>query len=125
VIRYNIDDYSLAGAKAFASVAALVWEKTGVTNYTDYTALAGGPFQILGSGDGAVAVMGAGHIVGTHRMGKSRLDSVVAPSGRTWDHPNLYLVGCGNMPTIGTSNPTLTAAALTYVAAEHILRELK
>jgi len=28
-----------------------------------------------------------------------------------WDHDNLYLVGCGNMPTIGTSNPSLTMTA--------------
>ncbi len=125
VIRYNIDSYSLAGMRAFAFVASQVWKRTGVEKHTDYTALAGGSFQILGYEGEAFAVMGAGHVVGTHRMGKSRLDSVVNPAGRTWDHPNLYLAGCGNMPTIGTSNPTLTAAALTYVAAEHVVRDLK
>ncbi len=125
VIHYDIESYSLAGCEAFVSVATQVWKRTGVDEKTDYTALAGGPFQILGHQGAAFALMGAGHVVGTHRMGKSRLDSVVAPSGRTWDHANLYLVGCGNMPTIGTSNPTLTAAALTYVAAEHVMRDLR
>jgi choline dehydrogenase-like flavoprotein len=43
---------------------------------------------------------------------------------RCWEHPNLYLVGCGAMPTFGTSNPTLTMAALTYRAADSILRDL-
>jgi hypothetical protein len=26
----------------------------------------------------------------------------------------MYLVGCGSMPTIATSNPSLTMAALVY-----------
>nr|WP_258316367.1 GMC family oxidoreductase [Cylindrospermopsis raciborskii] len=30
---------------------------------------------------------------------------------KSWDHPNLYLVGSGSMPTIGTSNTTVTIAA--------------
>jgi choline dehydrogenase-like flavoprotein len=34
-------------------------------------------------------------------------------------------VGCGNMPTLGTSNPTLTMAALTFRAAEAILKQLE
>jgi choline dehydrogenase-like flavoprotein len=44
---------------------------------------------------------------------------------RTWDHPNLFLAGCGNMPTLGTSNPTLTMAALTFKAAEAMLNQLE
>ncbi len=43
---------------------------------------------------------------------------------KAWDHPNLYLVGAGNQVTIGTANPTLTAAALSVRAAEAMLREL-
>jgi choline dehydrogenase-like flavoprotein len=125
VIEYNIESYSLAGMEAFAFVASQVWQKTGVKEFTDYTQLAGGSFQILGYQGHAYAVMGAGHVVGTHRIGNSRLDSVSGPTCRTWDHPNLYLVGCGNMPTLGTSNPTLTASALTFLAAEHVIRDLR
>ena len=68
---------------------------------------------------------GAGHIVGTHRMGTSKKDSVVNADMRTWDHENLFLVGCGNMPTLGTSNPTLTTTALTFKAAEAILKQIE
>ena len=57
-------------------------------------------------------------------MGTSRSTSVVDPDERTWDHDNLYLVGCGNMPTLGTFNPTLTIAALAFRAAERILKDL-
>jgi choline dehydrogenase-like flavoprotein len=67
---------------------------------------------------------GAGHIVGTHRMGSSPRDSVVKATQQTWDHDNLYLAGCGNLPTLGTSNPTLTMTALTFMAAEDILKRL-
>ena len=57
-------------------------------------------------------------------MGFSRGDSVVDRNQRCWDHENLYLVGCGNMPTLATSNPTLTIAALSIWAAENILKDL-
>ena len=49
---------------------------------------------------------------------------VVDTDMRAWDHRNLYVVGCGSMPTIGTSNPTLTMTALTYRAARRILKDL-
>ena len=55
---------------------------------------------------------GAGHNVGTHRMGGKPEDSVVDSDQRCWDHENLYLIGCGSLPTIATSNPSLTMAAL-------------
>jgi choline dehydrogenase-like flavoprotein len=43
---------------------------------------------------------------------------------RTWDHPTLFLLGSGTFPTIATSNPTLTIAALTYRTPEKILGDL-
>ena len=44
---------------------------------------------------------------------------------RSWDHENLYLVGAGSMPTIGTSNTTLTTAALCFRSAERIIEQLR
>ncbi|WP_207436472.1 GMC oxidoreductase, partial [Sabulibacter ruber] len=43
---------------------------------------------------------------------------------RSWDHENLYLVGGGSMPSIGTSNVTLTLAALCYRSARAMLKQL-
>ncbi|HEY8547709.1 MAG TPA: GMC family oxidoreductase, partial [Acidimicrobiales bacterium] len=60
---------------------------------------------------------GAGHIMGTCRMGTGARTSVVDPLGRAHEHPNLYLVGAALFPTIGTANPTLTAAALALRTA--------
>jgi len=67
---------------------------------------------------------GAGHTVGTYRIGTSPAESVVNPEQRSWDHPNLFLVGSGVFPTVATGNPTLTLAALALWAAETILRDL-
>jgi choline dehydrogenase-like flavoprotein len=58
-------------------------------------------------------------------MGSDPGTSVVDPDMRTWDHKNLFLAGCGNMPTLGTSNPTLTMTALAFKSAEAILKQLE
>ena len=67
---------------------------------------------------------GAGHNVGTHRMGSEPHDSVVDPDQRCWDHQNLYLIGCGSLPTIATSNPSLTMAALALRSVESLCDDL-
>jgi len=48
---------------------------------------------------------------------------VTDPLGRSHDHPNLYLAGCGLFPTGATANPTLTLAALTLRTAAAIAAE--
>ena len=75
-------------------------------------------------GDDGYTFQGAGHVAGTHRMGSTAASSVVDAKQRTWDHHNLYLVGCGNLPTVGTSNPTLTMTALAVWAGENITADL-
>src|SRR5206468_3363891 len=67
---------------------------------------------------------GAGHIMGTCRMGHQPATSVVDPELRVHEHPNLFVVGASAFPTGGTANPTLTVAALALRAAERIRREL-
>jgi choline dehydrogenase-like flavoprotein len=65
------------------------------------------------------------HITGTLSMGHDPKDSVVDPFGRAHDHPNLFMVGTGVMPTVATANSTLTAVALALRTAEHITREVR
>jgi choline dehydrogenase-like flavoprotein len=67
---------------------------------------------------------GAGHIMGTCRMGFDAKTAVVDADCRSFDHPNLYVVGAGTFPTCGTANPTLTVAALALRAADHVLSVL-
>ena len=65
---------------------------------------------------------GMGHFAGTHAMGEpTRLARSWTRDQRSWDHRNLFLVGAGSMPTMGTSNPTLTLAALAIRTAEHLV----
>ena len=67
---------------------------------------------------------GAGHLIGTHRMGSDPTTSVTDSYGRTHDHDNLYLVGCGSFPTIGTANPTLTMVALALRTAQQLSKTM-
>jgi choline dehydrogenase-like flavoprotein len=124
VIDYRINEYSLAGAEAASRVAKFIFERCHISDKTSYIGGRAGYQYVTFNGRG-YNLMGSGHIVGTHRMGHRRSNSVVDRDLRSWDHDNLYLVGCGSMVTIGTSNPTLTGVALAYKAADAILRRLR
>jgi choline dehydrogenase-like flavoprotein len=67
---------------------------------------------------------GAGHLMGTHRMGTDPGTSVVDGTQKAHGHPNLYLLGSGNWPSYATGNPTLTIAALALWAADTIRKRL-
>tara|TARA_R110000772_G_scaffold103600_3_gene204656 strand:+ start:2529 stop:4205 length:1677 start_codon:yes stop_codon:yes gene_type:complete len=67
---------------------------------------------------------GAGHIMGTCRMGMNTSNSVVDSFGRMHEHANLFIVGSSVFTTGGTANPTLTAAALALRTAEAISKDL-
>jgi choline dehydrogenase-like flavoprotein len=67
---------------------------------------------------------GAGHVMGTCRMGKDPKASVVNAQCRAHDHRNLFIVGASVFPTVGSPNPTLTLAALALRAAEEIGKQL-
>jgi choline dehydrogenase-like flavoprotein len=121
VIEYHIDDYLL---KAFAQAKAIsdsLFAKANIKDCTSYSPYAPGYVEYEGKG---YEFRGCGHIVGTHRMGTAADNSVTDSRMRCWDHANLYLVGCGSMPTLGTSNPSLTMGALAFRAAESILQDL-
>jgi choline dehydrogenase-like flavoprotein len=122
VINYDITDYTCASFEVATSITNQIFARVGIENFSQYDPTS--PDYLIYNGAG-YSFSGAGHLVGTHRMGFDRYDSVVSRDQRTWDHENLFLVGCGNMPTIGTSNPTLTMSALAFWAAENILKDLK
>ena len=67
---------------------------------------------------------GAGHIIGTTRMGEDPRQSVVDRNLRSHGHDNLFLVGAGVFPTASTANPTLTIAALALRAANEVTATL-
>ena len=63
---------------------------------------------------------GAGHIIGTARMGSDPKTSVVDRDLRSHDHGNLFILGSSVFPTSTTANPTLTIAALSLRAASAV-----
>jgi choline dehydrogenase-like flavoprotein len=67
---------------------------------------------------------GAGHIMGTYRMGDNPSTSVVDKYQRSHDNKNLFLVGSGVFPTVGASNPTFTIGALSLWASQTIIKQL-
>ncbi len=123
VISYKIDDYTLAGMGAARDLARAMFDRAGITDCTDPDA--GNWFPSVSYAGEVYHYHGMGHFAGTHVMGARAEDSVVDTDQRSWEHRNLFLVGSGSFPTMGTSNPTLTMAALTLRTAERIAEELR
>jgi choline dehydrogenase-like flavoprotein len=65
-------------------------------------------------------IYGAGHIIGTLRMGSDAKTSVVNSDLQSYDHPNLFVSGSSTFPTSATANPTLTIAALALRLSDRI-----
>jgi gluconate 2-dehydrogenase alpha chain len=64
------------------------------------------------------------HDVGVHRMGDDPATSVTDRFGEVHECQGLYALGGGQFPSYGGYNPNLTIQALTYFAADGILREI-
>lgn len=122
VIRYEIDEYTLKGISAAYGLSREVFRRASILDRTTFDTFLGAP---LIYGEERFRYIGAGHIMGTHRMGKDPSSSVVDSFQRAWGHSNLIVAGCGSMPTAGTSNPTLTAVALGIRSAEKLFNELE
>jgi choline dehydrogenase-like flavoprotein len=64
----------------------------------------------------------AGHHIGTVRMGQDARTGVVDRYGEVWETKGLFVAGAALFPTSGFANPTLSAVALTFYLAEHLLQ---
>ena len=122
VIDYHIDEYTLDGMAAASDVASAMFAQADIVDCTNPEE--GAWFPSVTHGERTFHYHGMGHFGGTHLMGAASGDSVVDADQRSWEHRNLYLVGSGSMPTMGTSNPTLTLAALALRTADKIESEL-
>ncbi|MFF7725303.1 GMC family oxidoreductase [Streptomyces sp. NPDC008001] len=123
VLTYDLSDRVKRGMAAAKAVSEQLFRLLGAEDRTTYGPgpLSPGWFRFEGRD---FVFNGAGHGGGTHVMGDSRGTSVVDSWQRCWDHPNLYAVGCGSMPSMGTSNPSLTMAALALRSSARIHRDL-
>ncbi len=102
-LAYRIDDHVRAGMAAARAAHTEIFEKLGASGV-----------------EHRPEPEGAGHIIGTARMGDDPERSVVDRELRSHDHPNLFIVGSSVFPTSATANPTLTIAALSLRSVEAV-----
>jgi glucose dehydrogenase len=125
-IQYDLSPYTRAGLGAAVEAADQIFAQLKAPQFTTDPA-PDDPCALEVPVNGKpkrIKFFGSGHIVGTYCMGTSKGNSVVNSEQRSWDHPNLFLVGSGVFPTVATANPTLTIAALSLWAAQTIKKEL-
>lgn len=120
-IHYDLSDYTKEGFRQAKILAThIIKDLLGATELTK--PLPPGLFNYKGVD---YSYQGAGHLMGTYRMGDNPKTSVVDKDQRSWDHKNLFLVGDGVFPSTGTSNPSLTIAALSIQAGDTLANDLK
>ena len=125
-IAYDISDYTKQGIVTAFRMKKLIFNKLGAQDFTKVAEE--DPAAFAETIDGNVEQLtygGAGHLMGTYRMGDDSKTSVVDSFQKSHDHQNLYLVGSGTFPTVGTANPTLTLSALALRTADSIVKDLK
>ena len=122
VVRFKLPDYSMAAAEYTRKLSRQIFQRLGAEDYTNYDPSDYGYVTYNGQG---YAIRGGNHLSGTHIMGTSLSNSVVNSDQKSWEHPNLYLVGPGSLPSIGSSNTTLTTAALCFKTAGAVLKHLE
>lgn len=109
-LSFATDNYSRSSLAKAQDVMSAIYRAIGATH--------------PGIDRNPLSYTGAGHIMGTCRMGDDPLTSVVDADCRAHDHPELFVVGASVFPTCGTANPTMTVAALSLRAADRILQVL-
>ena len=121
VVSFTVPEYTMRGAAYARQFARTMFARLGVVDFSRYDP--GDYGYVAYEGEG-YAIRGGNHLAGTHIMGSNKSTSVVDTDQRSWDHDNLYLVGAGSMPSVGTANVTLTLAALCYRSTRAMLKQL-
>jgi glucose dehydrogenase len=127
-ITYNLSDYTKQGIATAFRLKKVIFAKLGAEDFTQTADgdPAGFDQEIEGETEKVrLTYGGAGHVMGTYRMGNDPKTSVVDSFQRSHDHANLFLVGSGTFPTVGTANPTITLSALALRTADSIVEGFK
>ncbi|KAF9172938.1 hypothetical protein BGX21_002424 [Mortierella sp. AD011] len=73
----------------------------------------------IGFGPG-IAQVGSAHQMGTCRMGSNPSNSVIKPTGETWEIKGLYVADASAFPTASGVNPMLTTYSISHSIAQFI-----
>ena len=68
---------------------------------------------------------GSVHQMGTCRMGVSKVDSVVSPTGKVWDTERLYVADASVFPSASGVNPMITNMAISDWISRGIAADLR
>lgn len=125
LVNYKLNDYEAEGLRAGRNAVLAIMKQLGATDSLDLL----GTYLDPSPGNTAYVehcatpqgFFGAGHLMGTYRMGTDPTSSATDSYSRSHDHPNLFIMGCGNYPSVGTSNPTLTMMALVMRTCDYVL----
>jgi choline dehydrogenase-like flavoprotein len=121
ILTYDIPDYTMRGVAYARQLSRQIFARLGAEDHTEYNPNFWGYTVYAGEG---YEIRGGNHLAGTHSMGSDPSTSVVNADQRCWDYQNLYMVGGGSMPTVSTSNVTLTIAALCLRSIRAMLAQL-
>ena len=124
-VNFRLDDYTLRGCRFTWETQLKIFKAMGIeTPGMTPVAPTDANFEKFISNDLDSRYFGFSSgdavIAGTVRMGTDRKTAVVDPLCRSFDHPNLFVVGTANYLTTGSASPSLTAAALAIRTADHI-----
>ncbi|OEK08065.1 dehydrogenase [Flavivirga aquatica] len=122
IVTMHLPEYTMKGIAFARQMSRQIFQRLGAEDYSTYSTEDYGYVEYKGEG---YAIRGGNHLAGTHVMGTDPSNSVVDANQKSWDHSNLYLVGAGSMPTIGSSNTTLTMAALCFKSIDAMVNDLK
>jgi choline dehydrogenase-like flavoprotein len=126
-INYDLSDYTRQGLIAAKTAASAIFKSMNAEEFTTPPAIddpTSFEHEVSPGVTERIKYYGAGHVVGTYRMGDQASNSAVDGFGKSWDHGNLYMVGSGTFPTVATANPTLTIAALALRTADHLVNKV-
>ena len=128
-VDYGLDEYTMEGFAMAQQACSAAFKQMGAQEFTQPTVIEPPAGKFPGPDDFVYNktkyhLYGAGHIMGTHRMGTDPCKSVVDASQKSHDVQNLWIVGSGSFPTVATPNPTLTIMALAFKSADAIISSL-
>jgi choline dehydrogenase-like flavoprotein len=115
VVRWRMRDRELAWICRAYRVMAAAAAKSGLGAVRLDSDLPGSIERIL--------VPQGGHHIGTVRMSADARSGVVDSNCEVWGTRGLFIAGTAIFPTSGFANPTLTAVALAFRLAEHLIQQ--
>lgn len=115
IIRWSASDADIQ------SVAVAYQALTAAFERSSLGTISLGPDPHLKIRDAVIAL--AGHHMGTVRMGADPRSGAIDRNAEVWGTRGLYVCGAAIFPTSGFANPTLTAVALAFRLADHLIQQ--